>query len=614
MKKTSGSLGLILRDLRFVAGMAPGVLPLVVLEGVFEGLLPFIGIYLSALVINGIAAGLPLATLLVYAAAALGLTLAVSVLKAMAKQAKDVGWRKMLYQRDLKIAVKMSQVDYGGLEDPETHRLYRSLWEVENLESGFYKIGNVFLPTIQGLSAMIIAASLSWRVFAGGAYAGPSGFLRFVCSPLCSLLVLLCVAASVALNIWSSKGVLRATRFFLDKTRSFNNRLLYYTQTYVQGYTAGKDIRIYGQKELINREMDGLIRQKYRDNDHYGTQYTLYQGASTLASGILNLVAYLFVAVKSLAGLFAVGDIVRYVGGIIQFTGGLATFLNGYTHLKANTQFMEIYYKFFDLPNALHTGASPIPAQETHSIEFRGVSFRYPGAGEYALKDFSCTLQTGKRHAIVGMNGSGKTTLVKLLCRLYDPQEGAILLDGRDIREYDYERYLALFSVVFQDFKLFPFSIGQNVAAAMEYDADRARAALEKAGFGPRLRELEQGCETIIYKDFDQDGVEISGGEAQKIAIARAIYKDAPFVVLDEPTAALDPLAEQEIYLKFDAISAGKTTVYISHRLSSCKFCDEILVMDKGQLVQRGSHQTLAAQPDGKYYELWHAQARHYTT
>ena len=230
----------------------------------------------------------------------------------------------------------------------------------------------------------------------------------------------------------------------------------------------------------------------------------------------------------------------------------------------------------------------------------------------YALKDFSCKLARGKRYAVVGMNGSGKTTLIKLLCRLYDPKEGVILLNGRDIREYDYDEYLELFSVVFQDFKLFPFALGQNVAAQNDFDLERAESALDRAGFTDRLAQMKNGCDTVIYKDFDKNGVEVSGGEAQKIAIARALYKDAPFVVLDEPTAALDPLAEQEIYQKFDGISQGKTTVYISHRLSSCKFCDEILVIDHGRLVQQGSHQSLLEQESGKYHELWHAQAQHY--
>ncbi len=211
------------------------------------------------------------------------------------------------------------------------------------------------------------------------------------------------------------------------------------------------------------------------------------------------------------------------------------------------------------------------------------------------------------------MNGSGKTTFIKLLCRLYDPTEGEILLNGIDIRKYNYREYMDIFSVVFQDFGLFALTLGENVAAKVDYDRDRVTDSLCKAGFADRLAEMPKGIETYLYKDYNKDGVNVSGGEAQKIAIARALYKDAPFIILDEPTAALDPIAEAEIYEKFDAIAGDKTAIYISHRLSSCKFCDEIAVFHEGAVIQQGTHADLVADENGKYHELWNAQAQYYT-
>ncbi|MDE7031510.1 MAG: ABC transporter ATP-binding protein/permease [Lachnospiraceae bacterium] len=228
------------------------------------------------------------------------------------------------------------------------------------------------------------------------------------------------------------------------------------------------------------------------------------------------------------------------------------------------------------------------------------------------LKDVSFKFQVGRRFAIVGMNGSGKTTLIKLICRLYEPSEGAILLNGVDIRKYAYQEYVSIFSVVFQDFKLFSFSLAQNVAAGVEYDAARVRACLDKVGFGARLSRMPKGIETSLYKDFERDGIEPSGGEAQKIALARAVYKNAPFIILDEPTAALDPVAEAEVYAAFNEIVGGRTAVYISHRLSSCRFCDQIMVFHEGALVQQGTHSELVTQTGGKYAELWNAQAQYY--
>ena len=218
----------------------------------------------------------------------------------------------------------------------------------------------------------------------------------------------------------------------------------------------------------------------------------------------------------------------------------------------------------------------------------------------------------GEILALLGENGSGKTTFIKLLCRLYDPQEGQILLNGIDIRKYKYDDYMNIFSIVFQDFQLVSQPLGNNVAGSVEYDHERVHKALDDAGFGDRLATMEKGLDTMLYKDLSEDGVDVSGGEAQKIAIARALYKDAPFIILDEPTAALDPIAEAEIYSKFNDIAGDKTAIYISHRLSSCKFCDEIAVFHDGAVIQQGTHDELVADESGKYYELWNAQAQYY--
>ena len=252
-------------------------------------------------------------------------------------------------------------------------------------------------------------------------------------------------------------------------------------------------------------------------------------------------------------------------------------------------------------------------ADRNYQVEFKNVSFKYPGSDNWALKNVSMKFQIGKRLAIVGENGSGKTTFIKLLCRLYDPQEGEILLNGIDIRKYRYDDYMGIFSIVFQDFQLISQSLGSNVAGSVDYDPQRVKQALADAGFGPRLESLPKGLDTQLYKDYGEDGIEVSGGEAQKIAIARALYKDAPFIILDEPTAALDPMAEAEIYAKFNEISGDKTAIYISHRLSSCKFCDEILVFDRGSILQQGTHEALLEQSSGKYAQLWNAQAQYYT-
>lgn len=278
-----------------------------------------------------------------------------------------------------------------------------------------------------------------------------------------------------------------------------------------------------------------------------------------------------------------------------------------------NARRMESSFAYLGLPDLMKKDGRQVWGKGcTGELTFQNIFFQYPGTGHPALKNVSLTLKPGQKTAVVGMNGSGKTTLVKLLCRMYDPDRGRILFNGVDIREYDYKSYMGLFSVVFQDFKLLALPVGENVAAAKEYDVDKVQDCIAKAGLAERVQRMGKGVSTSLYRDIDEDGGEVSGGEAQKIALARALYKDAPFVVLDEPTAALDPVSEHEIYSGFEKLVGEKTAVFISHRLSSCRFCDEILVFHEGRLVQRGTHQELLKDQRGQYYKMWQAQARYY--
>ena len=245
-------------------------------------------------------------------------------------------------------------------------------------------------------------------------------------------------------------------------------------------------------------------------------------------------------------------------------------------------------------------------------IEFRDVSFKYPGAENYALENVSIALEPGQRYAVVGKNGSGKTTFIKLICRFYDVEEGAILINGVDIREYDIAAYRKLFSVVFQDFDVFSFTVGQDTAVAETYDAERLWSCLESAGLKERIEYLPDQADTYVTRDLAENGVDFSGGEQQKLTLARALYKNSPIIILDEPAAALDPIAEYDMYTRFNGFVGDKTAIYISHRLSSCRFCANIIVFDLGQIVQAGSHESLLNDEEGKYYQLWHAQSQYY--
>lgn len=252
------------------------------------------------------------------------------------------------------------------------------------------------------------------------------------------------------------------------------------------------------------------------------------------------------------------------------------------------------------------SGSEHVKQLEDHIVEFEDVSFAYPGTDRLVLEHVNLRLSGKERVALVGQNGCGKSTLIKLLCRLYEPSEGRILLDGVDIRMIVREEYMDFLAVVFQDYQIFAATLGENIALNTQAD---------EAGIRKAIEEIELGItapDTPLRRDLEENGVEVSGGEGQKIAIARALYKNAPVVILDEPTAALDPLAESGIYEKFGTLVEDKLAMFISHRLSSCRFCDRILVLQGGKIVQDGSHEELAGQEGGLYREMWEAQRQYY--
>ena len=381
-------------------------------------------------------------------------------------------------------------------------------------------------------------------------------------------------------------------------------------------YQNVKDIKIYQGFDLMRRW--NLEAAFSKSNQKWLEDMAKTQGMDeALRTAVFSLLepgAYILVTMMTMAGKLTVGNLVAFAGGMTRLFNGVLGCVVSAIELTYKVKQQCSTLDYLELEKQMHDGTIPVEkrSDNEYQIEFRHVYFKYPGSEEYALKDLCLTLTVGEKMAVVGMNGSGKTTMIKLLCRLYDVTQGEILLNGVDIKKYDQREYRQLFSVVFQDFHILPYTLGENVAASGEPDPERVMECLEKAGLGERVRSLPEGLQTFVTKQYDENGVEFSGGELQKTAIARAIYKESPFVLLDEPTAALDPMAEYEIYHNFDKIVDKKTAIYISHRLSSCRFCKKIAVFHEGRLIQMGSHEQLLQDTDGKYYEMWKAQAKYY--
>jgi ABC-type multidrug transport system fused ATPase/permease subunit len=294
------------------------------------------------------------------------------------------------------------------------------------------------------------------------------------------------------------------------------------------------------------------------------------------------------------------------------FKSNISNLLFIITHFFVNTNYLECFFEFFDKQSEIkinNNKSTKLNNNKNHKITFENVSFKYPHSDVYALKNINITINAGQALLIVGENGAGKSTFVKLLTRLYKPTDGKILIDDINIQEYSYNSYIKLFSALFQDYKLFALSIKENITALNENISDnRFSYAMSTCGMDIKVSVLKDGTDTSLYRIFDENGVEFSGGEMQKLAIARAVYKDAPIIILDEPTSALDPRAEFEIYDSFNKLSHNKTSIYISHRLSSSRFCDIIAVFNKGEIVEYGSHSELMIR-NGLYNELYTMQS-----
>ncbi|HML49707.1 MAG TPA: ABC transporter ATP-binding protein, partial [Clostridia bacterium] len=328
---------------------------------------------------------------------------------------------------------------------------------------------------------------------------------------------------------------MRVVQRVLGLIAKVNTQFMYY-YNYVHTEGAGKDIRLYGQQNLIQSL---LSQDKYEWVKAMSRMESETAGVTAAANSLVSGLTYLLIGLRALDGLYSIGQVQKFVGAVIVLSRSMTRLISTGAMLWENIPYLRKLYQYLDLTDPKYRGTLTTEkrADNDYELEFHDVSFRYPGSEQYALKNINLKLNVGRRLAVVGMNGSGKTTLIKLLCRLYDPTEGVITLNGVDIRKYDYEEYLGIFSVVFQDFTLTDLPLGQNVAARVEYDPERVRQSLEAAGLSERLAALSQGLDTALNKGFEEDGVMISGGEAQKIALARALYKGAPFVLLDEPTA-----------------------------------------------------------------------------
>ena len=627
---------LLCRGIRIAMGLCPQFLGYDTANNIMNFLPAYFSLYMSSRLVNELAGKCRWESLLILAGITVAGLFALKCIRRAVEVRRNIWLDLIVRQEEIYMFDKQHGLEYEHLENPEVTLLREKIFAIMDASgNGLMRIFWGFGTLMGDMADLILSASLTFSIFRTAADRELTGFLAFVNSPYCNVLLVGILLVHVALSMHFSKEVMRKSMKAVEGLAESNVFLQ------VMFNMHGEDITIFNLKKFMMKEHERRVKAPWiMEMDRIGVHYTVIDAVRELFPG---LAVFLVTAAKAFLGVFGIGNFILYRGTVERFVNAFSGVAKGVASLRENNECLLELYRFLDLPDDMYQGTLAVEKRDDidYEIEFRDVSFRYPGTETWVLRHVDMKFRIGDKLAIVGENGSGKTTFIKLLCRLYDPTEGEILLNGINIRKYNYREYLSIFSVVFQDFQLLAMELGKNVAAGdradrrwgllvsdrnkrpgrMEgngretegdYDREKAAECLEKAGLSQWLSARPGGLDTILYKDLDEKGVQISGGEAQKIAIARSLYRDAPFMILDEPTAALDPVAEYEIYTRLNEIVGDKTAIYISHRLSSCRFCDEIIVFHEGSIVQRGSHERLLAEGEGKYKELWNAQAQYY--
>lgn len=557
----------------------------------FNSLTPLINIYFPALILSQLMYGIEYSKIMIYICViVLGNQLSLFITKFLEMKIKLID-DKMSKYLDATLNHKSMKMDYEDSENPEIKDL------IERARKGMTQETQGLAESVR-LISQIVSNTITFT----------SVFIIVITAQMPILLVISMINLLVNMVI-ASIGNKIENKFYEKNTR-LNRRFSYFFYQIVH-FQFAKDLRLYQAQSLVKRSEEEELQKTYKAYTQLSIKRLIITIISLVYSTIVeNFIVYVLLIIAFWKKLIDVPQLTLLFTSVITFNDSLFKVVDAILYYKKVAVFQSYYIDFMKLPNKKRTGKL-IPNPKIDSIEFRNVSFKYPRTDKYILKDINLKINKNERLSLVGLNGAGKTTLIKLLCRLYDVHEGEILVNGVNIKEYDYDAYLKLFSIVFQDFKVISFSVKENIEI-LEDNEKKLYNVLERSGIKQRIEELPHKEKTFINKWFTEDGVEFSGGEMQKLAISRALYKEGAIVILDEPTAALDPLAEAEIYYRFNEVIGKKLTIFISHRLSSCRFADRIVVLDGQSIAEIGTHEELMRKESGYYKKMFDAQSKYY--
>lgn len=534
----------------------------------------------------------------------------IKLLQAFIEQQAEKGRQMLNVNADADMTEKLTEVSYSTFISAKFRKLYSATKNGLDFTGGF----EIFVSRlVNSVAQLVLTLVIAGGLLINALIIVPNGSTYYVSNFILCALILIPIAAAILCSKQSNKVMLK----FFDFNIQFNRALDYFSNILFGNVNYTKLLRIYDPDDLVAKQAAADINQQVNQDTKYQLKADGIGNLSDIITSLIIGLMYCILSIRVLNGKLLLGTMIACVGYLEVIINNLSAMLYAWNSRNASLATVQQYIDLMQTEGdtELNLGKTKKTATasttEELTIEFKHVYFKYPEDQEYILKDLNFKIFKGEKIAIVGPNGSGKTTMIKLLLRLYEPNKGEILVNGQDIRQLDLTNYQRIFGTVFQDFTLFAWSIKDNILMGAPLDKAKMKLVLSQVELSDRIRQLPQGLETSISQELDESGVEFSGGEKQKIAIARALYRDAPIVVLDEPTAALDPVAEANIFSKFNELTAGKTAIFISHRMSSTQFSDRILVLKEGKIIERGTHDELMNQK-GLYQQLYHEQAKYF--
>lgn len=562
-------------------------LPVVLMQSLITVATAIFNIYSLKFILDALAAKAFADTLIVAGAVVL-VNIGLAFLGKLFKMLYEICYESLRQNINILITTKIMRLSFEKLEDPAYLDLKeRAKFASENQNSVGQFINSFAAIVTNAITVIgLVVVMLSFNY-----------------------LILLVLAASVILSVLITAGSLKYQRDFFKKLLPINRKFGYYLQT-IGDTKRAKDYRMFNISELMLEKYEGYQNETCDYFIKLYKKFTLFSALAEVINFVQMGVAYFYVAAKTVAENLGAGNFTLYVGSALKFTQSLSEIINSFLSFNHIIEMVSPLTELLAEEEENDTGKK-LPLEKIETIEFRNVSFAYPKSKTQVLKNINFKIEKGEKISIVGLNGAGKTTMVKLLCRLYKATEGEILINGVDIKDYDYKSLTDNISAVFQDYKLFAYSLSENITN--EYDKDNeAYEYAVKAGLKEKIDSLPEGIKSLYLKTYESEGIELSGGESQKVAIARALCKNSSLIILDEPTSALDPLAEADIYSNFNSLVENKTAIYISHRMSSSVFCDKILVVENGQIADFDHHSRLMKNTDSLYYKLFNSQAQNY--